>query len=206
MKSLLRSIPLTALILSHLATAKPAAPDSALAALRAGQARIDRILREDVPKETPEVWRPKLRKAVNAFIDFGELARRALGRHWETRTPEERMRFQKTMKALIEAAYLARVTERGAYEVVYQGEEPLENGEVRVETVLKGKDAAIPVHYLLYRTESGWRVYDIVTDGLSLLENYRSQFNRIIKRKGFDGLIHTLERKRDQLERQQSDG
>ena len=106
------------------------------------------------------------------------------------------------MKSLVDAAYLARVKDRGDYRVVYGEETKTDEGEVVVSTVLEAKEARIPVEYKLYRKDGRWLVYDIVTDGLSLLENYRSQFNRLIKRKGFDGLMDTLERKRAELERE----
>ncbi|RMG18887.1 MAG: ABC transporter substrate-binding protein [Deltaproteobacteria bacterium] len=194
-------------VLGHAASGRPRGPaDEALAALKAGQARIDALIEREVGKKPPEEWRPKLRKAVNAFIDFAELARRALGSHWQKRSTAEQERFQATMKALIESAYLSRVTERAEYQVEYLGAEGTKNGEVRVKTVLRARDAEIPVEYLLYRKDGRWLVYDIVTDGLSLLENYRTQFNRLIKRKGFEGLIETLERKRAELERLEKEG
>ncbi len=183
------------------AAKKAALRGPATKALRGGQKRIDTALDGMNAEGSDKVkGEDALRLAVNGFIDFKELARRALGTHWDKRTPEEQKSFQDTMQALVEAAYLARVSERGEYKVAYLGEDPLEKGEVLVRTELRARKGAIPIDYRLFRREKKWLVYDVITDDLSLLESYRSQFNQLIKKKGFEGLLSTLERKRAEIE------
>ncbi|MDF1562646.1 MAG: ABC transporter substrate-binding protein [Deltaproteobacteria bacterium] len=180
---------------------------AATAALKGGQKRIDAALEKMTGEGADHgAAEDQLRAAVNGFIDFKELARRALGSHWEERSEEERTRFQDTMQALVEAAYLARVSERGDYTVAYLGEDALEQGEVKVRTELRANKGSIKIDYELYRREGKWLVYDVITDDLSLLESYRSQFNQLIKKKGFEGLLSTLERKRKELEEKTAGG
>lgn len=184
---------------THAAHARNGTASGAVRALKHGQARIDAILGHR-KNETPKALRTSLKKAVNAFIDFDELARRALGHHWNEITPAQQKAFQKTMKALVEAAYLSRVKDRADYRVVYKGEGKAD-GDVVVHTLLVAKKTRLPIDYRLYKKHGRWFVFDVVTDGLSLLENYRSQFNQLIGKKGFDGLMQTLERKRQEIEK-----
>jgi len=154
-----------------------------------------------------------LRGRVNSLIDFEELARRALGRHFSELKTEQQQRFQTAVKQLVEAAYLARVGEQSDLKVEFKGEralvlnqaqppkssDALGGIEVQVETSVSSPKGSLQIDYRLYQKNGHWFVYDILTDGLSMLESYRSQFGQLIKKKGFEGLLNTLEKKRSQL-------
>ncbi|WP_224247604.1 MlaC/ttg2D family ABC transporter substrate-binding protein [Hyalangium gracile] len=145
----------------------------------------------------------QLSAAVDKFVDFEELARRALGETWETITPAQRKAFTRAMRGMLRAFYAERTLGLGEAEVQY-GQELLEEGEARVSTVVVVQGTRVPIDYRLYkstRKAGGWRIYDIVTNQVSLLEDYRTQFRQLVATQGFNGLLSTLKKKQAQVER-----
>ncbi len=144
----------------------------------------------------------QLSKTVDRFVDWGELSRRALGDTWDKLTPEQRKDFSETMQGLLRASYAQRALSQGRALIQY-GKESLQGNEATVDTkVIMSRDR-LPVRYKLFRAndKSEWRIYDIVTDDVSLLETYQGQFRKILADKGFNGLLTTLKSKRAQLEK-----
>ncbi len=145
----------------------------------------------------------QLSEAVDRFVDFGELSRRALGDTWSKLTPAQRQDFSATMEGLLRASYAQRAIGQGKSQVRY-GEQSIEGNDARVATTVKiNRGEAFPVDYKLYRAndKSDWRIYDVITDEVSLLTTYQEQFRKILATKGFDGLLATLKSKRAQLEK-----
>ena len=145
----------------------------------------------------------QLSKAVERFVDFGELSRRALGDTWNKLTPAQRQDFSGTMEGLLRASYAQRALRQGKTQVQY-GEESIQGNDARVATSVKiNRGKRFPVDYKLYRTDdkSGWRIYDVVTDDVSLLVSYQEEFRKVLATKGFDGLLATLKAKRAQIEK-----
>jgi phospholipid transport system substrate-binding protein len=180
-----------------IATTLLAAAPSPLEVVRAGYTRVQEAANK--PGATVE----QLAGAVDRFVDFEELARRALGETWNTLTPGQRKEFTGEMRAMLRAFYAQRALGSPGAQMTY-GEERIEGREAAVSTLLKVKGTSIPMVYKLYkpaRKASGWRVYDVVTDKSSLLENYRIQFRKLLADKGFEGLLATLKARRAQVER-----
>jgi phospholipid transport system substrate-binding protein len=147
----------------------------------------------------------QLAVAVDQFVDFEELARRALGETWGKITPAKRKEFTGAMRGMLRAFYAERTLGLSEAEVEY-GQETVEGNDALVATVVKVKGSRIPIDYKLYearkgRKVRGWRIYDIVTNKVSLLEDYRGQFQQLLATQGFDGLLATLKRRQDQVER-----
>jgi phospholipid transport system substrate-binding protein len=126
------------------------------------------------------------------------LARESLAEHWEERTPAERAEFASVLKRLVQNAYRTNLKKTLDYQVTFEPEQPIDKG-VLVRTTAKHKknkrEEPLSVDYAVHRVGSGWRVFDIVTEGSSLVSNYRSQFRRVIKKKGFEQLLKDMKKK-----------
>ena len=147
----------------------------------------------------------QLAAAVDRFVDFEELARRALGETWAKITPAQRKAFTRAMRGMLRAFYAQKTLGLREAEVEY-GEETVVGAGAIVTTFVTVKGTRIPIDYKLYparqgRKVRGWRIYDIVTNKVSLLEDYRGQFQQLMEMQGFDGLLATLKKRQAQVER-----
>lgn len=144
----------------------------------------------------------QLSKVVEKFVDFGELSKRALGDKWDKLTAAQRKEFSSTMEGLLRASYAQKALGQGKTQVQY-GKEDVQGNEATVDTTVNVNRDKFPVEYKLYRADGKgeWRIYDVITDDVSLLETYQGQFRKLIADKGFDGLLSTLKAKRAQLEK-----
>ncbi|MBP1698271.1 MAG: uncharacterized protein H6Q41_3459 [Deltaproteobacteria bacterium] len=146
------------------------------------------------PSKTAE--REKLiRQAVDERFDWEEMARRALATHWAKRTLEERKEFVRLFADLLERTYKKKVEDYSGEKVLYEGE--TKDGDyatVKVKIVSK-KNKDIPVEYRLKKEGNDWFVYDVSIEGVSLVNNYRTQFNSIIVQSSYENLIKRLKEK-----------
>jgi phospholipid transport system substrate-binding protein len=162
--------------------------------------RIDRvigILEDPILKVRPEERRVALRGAAGDIFDFAEITRRSLGRHWQAATPAERESLVQLFTALLERAYLGRVEQYAGERMTLVGE--VLDGElatVRTRLVSKG-GTETPVDYRLYHAGDRWMAYDITVEGVSLVANYRSQFNTIIRASSAQALVQRLQAKQE---------
>jgi phospholipid transport system substrate-binding protein len=142
----------------------------------------------------------KVEAAFDQVLDYDTLARESLKDFWAERTPEERAEFQEVLKRLVRAAYRKSLKRIGDYEVEYKGETKAEAG-VLVKTVAKSRGNAreepVSIDYVVREKDGKWQIVDIVTEGSSLVSNYRNQFRRIIKKQGFPELIKRMKTKLD---------
>jgi phospholipid transport system substrate-binding protein len=144
----------------------------------------------------------KVALAVDKFVDFEELARRALGDAWSTLTPSQRKELTGAMRGMLRAFYARRILGNANTEVAY-GQELVEGNEASVRTSVTAEGTRIPITYKLYRSgpkAKSWRIYDIVTADVSLLEDYRSQFRVLLEEKGFNGLLAAIKARRAEAE------
>ena len=161
--------------------------------------RVDRVLRvlED-PQLKPETRAVERRASIRAIVaeifDFRELSQRALGPHWQGRTPNERDEFIQLFADLLERSYIDKIElYSGAERIQYTGEvlDGDQVATVRTRIVTK-QGTEIPVDYRMRRVGDRWLVYDVAIEGVSLVANYRAQFNRIIQRSSYKGLVEQL--------------
>jgi phospholipid transport system substrate-binding protein len=158
------------------------------------RSRIDRvvaILEDPALKTRPQARRAALREAAIELFDFTEITRRALGRHWQGATPLERDELVQLLTALIERSYLGRI-ERYSGETIAQVGEAVDGDLATVRTRLIGKSGEIPVDYRLHRLGERWRVYDVSVEGISLVANYRAQFETILRTSSPQALVVRL--------------
>ena len=175
------------------------APEPALAGDPTDQIRgaIDRgiaiLQRPDLKaKEKREERREALRKELFPFFNFGEMAKRSLGVHWKDRTPEEREEFIRLFRNLLENAYAGKIEGYKGEKILYRKESvDLPYAEVNTVIVtLQGDE--IPVDYRVLKDGARWRIYDIVIEGVSLVNNYRSQFAGILQKSSYTELVRRL--------------
>ena len=180
----------------------PPASSSPMADLKKSNDQLDKLLKKKYPSYSPEAEAQKadVRKLVGGFLDYRELAHRALAKHWDGLTPAQRKDFVNTLRDLVERSYLKQVSGDPNYTIKYQKETKTGNEatvEATLTTVTRGKKVAIALEYHLIYKER-WLVYDVITDEQSMLENYRAEFNKIINKDGFDALLTRMKKKRDE--------
>ncbi len=142
-----------------------------------------------------EVRRQKVRKVVDENFDFEEMAKRSLGLHWKNRSPQEQTEFVKLYTDLLQNTYIRKI-ERYENEKVQYTDERVEGKYALVKTlVVTEHETSIPIDYRIMKKEGKWEVYDIVVEGVSLVNNYRTQFNQIIRSKSYEDLVKKIKDK-----------
>jgi phospholipid transport system substrate-binding protein len=141
----------------------------------------------------------KIIKILNQMLDFPTLCKNSLGKHWEGKTDAQRKEFTDTLKALIEKNVVKRLKDTRTHKIKYQSEELGRDNTATVVTIVSDGDGPraqqIEIAYKLQKRGRGWIVTDMVTDGVSLVSNYRSQFNKIITQDGWDAMIKKMKDK-----------
>jgi len=137
--------------------------------------------------------RTALRNEIGKVLDFEEMAKRSLGVYWKERTPQEKKEFVDLYKDLLIRSYSGKIESYTDEEIIYT-DERIENGkyaEVKTKIITKDKKE-IPIDYKLYFNGKEWKVYDLVIEGVSLVSNYRSQFNKIIRNHSYQDLVKRM--------------
>jgi len=138
-----------------------------------------------------------LRQVANAIFDFSETARRALGRHWHNLSDAARAEFVALFTDLLERSYIGKMEQYNGEKVRYVGDASDGNAAVVKTRLLTKAGAEVPVDYRMLKNGDRWLVYDVTVDGVSLVANYRTQFNQIIQSASYEDLVKRL-RSRDQ--------
>lgn len=137
----------------------------------------------------------QLRQVVYSKFDFAEMAKRSLGAQWQRLNADEQREFVKLFTELMENAYMSNLEGYNGEKVVVAGEkQDKEFAEVDTKVVTK-KGEPIAVNYKLRQASGDWKIYDVVIENISLVNNYRSQFNRVIARSSYDELIRKMKDK-----------
>jgi phospholipid transport system substrate-binding protein len=170
-------------------------------AMAVTQTMVNRALQIMANKSTPvKQRRRELREAIENEFDFSEMSRSALGYHWRTLTPDDRSRFTQLFTAFIEDAYLSKIQDYSGQQVRFDGQTPLGAGYMQINSdIVQPGKSSIAVNYLLLQKGGRWKIYDVTVDAISIIANYRNQFNRIINEKGFPQLMADLRAKQQEL-------
>ena len=143
--------------------------------------------------------RQQLRSVVDQVFDWQETGKRALARHWQPLKPEQRQEFSSLFADLVERSYVGKIESYSGEKIVYVGD-IIEGDQATVKTKLITKSQTqIPIDYRMQREGDRWRVYDVLIEGVSLVGNYRTQFNKIIQSSSYDELIKKMKTKQDEL-------
>jgi len=146
--------------------------------------------------------RQRVGVTVERYFDFDEMSMRTLARHWKERTPAERKHFAGLFKQLLQRTYFDRVdsycrdmNNLCTNEVVLIKKQELQGNKAIVYTAFVRNNVETPVEYKLMSAAGKWMVYDVVIEGVSLVRNYRSQFESIVAKEQYSGLVAKMEEK-----------
>ena len=142
--------------------------------------------------------RAAIRRVADEIFDFGEISRRSLGRYWQERSPAERQEFTLLFTDLLERSYISKIEGYSGERITFVGE-ALDGEQATVRTKIVSKQGIeTPVDYRVLQQGGRWRAYDVNIEGVSLVANYRSQFNSMIQRQTYAGLVKALRAKQDE--------
>jgi phospholipid transport system substrate-binding protein len=177
------------LVVGLLAVARVAGAGEPTDVLKSGADRVLRLL------EQPGDRRAEMRKVADELFDFEEMSRRALGPHWKARTPAEQAEFVRLFADLLERSYIGRVESGRGGSVRYTGESAA-GDEATVRTrIVTSQGTEVPADYRMHRRNGRWQIYDVSIEGVSLVSNYRSQFNSVIQSQSYSALLERLRSK-----------
>lgn len=190
---------LAAVLAVPVASGLQAGADPPTEAVRTHVEHVIRVLEDPALKQQARLpeRRATIRRIAHDLFDFEETTRRCLGRHWQGRTPAERAEFVTLFADLLERTYIGRIEQYSGERVVFGGES-VDGSLATVRTRLAIKPAGdVPIDYRMHRRDGRWRVYDVIIEGVSLVGNYRAQFNRIIQTSSYEGLVQRLRERAD---------
>ena len=143
--------------------------------------------------------RTAVRKVANDIFDFAETARRSLARHWQGRTDTEREEFVQLFSDLLERSYISKIELYGGERIQY-GREQTDGDYATVSTkILTKQGQEVPADYRMLRRGDRWLVYDVAIEGVSLISNYRTQFNKIIQTSSYGELVKKMKTKQEEF-------
>lgn len=171
----------------------------ALQFLRKRHAEVRQILRRPAGTESQTARRNRqLKQALGDLLDFEELSKRALQDHWAGLSEKQRTEFVGLLSQLVERSYQRNLESTMDYRVRYEPAQRVDDSllvPTRAQSLKNRRAPAIAIDYTLLPQGSAYRVYDITTEGVSLVANYRRQFNKIIRRDGWDALLDRMKKK-----------
>ena len=175
-----------------LAMAAPAAAGAATDVVKTKQGALFDLLKQGTPDS-----QKKLDAVFDDMLDYGSLAESSLGPEWAPRSDAEKAQFTDLLKQLVRNSYQRNLKKILNFDIDYLGEEAAD-GAVVVKTKSKPKDARdepVEINFKMMNKGATWKVQDIVTEGVSLVSSYRSQFTKIIKKDGFPALLQKMKDK-----------
>ena len=151
------------------------------------------------PSSQGEARRQKVKRIVDPYFDYQEMAKRSLGPAWGKLSPGQRQEFVALFSQLLEASYSDKIEKYAQrVKIDYTGE-ILEGEYAEVRTVVVKANDRIPLNYRLINEGGTWKVYDVIIEGVSLVSNYRSQFSKIIHESSYAELVKRLKTKVSEL-------
>lgn len=143
----------------------------------------------------------QLTTRADEVIDFAEMTRRALGPQWEKLSPAQQAELSATLKGLLEASYAKRAFgQRGGREPLKWDGEKISGNEAIVSSSVMLADDKLPIECRLHKVGSGWKIYDVVADGASLVDAYADQFRPLLAKSGYDALMEKMKARKAKLE------
>ncbi len=150
--------------------------------------------------------RARVRAIANDIFDWMETAKRSLARHWQPLTEAQRAEFVQLFGDLLERAYISKIDMYSGEKVAYAGE-VVEGDQALVKTKIVTKQGSdVPVDYRMHKHGEQWRVYDVVIEGVSLVGNYRTQFNKLMQTSSYDDVVARMRTKLGESDYAEADG
>ena len=143
--------------------------------------------------------RVAVRKIANEIFDFSEIAKRSMARHWQPLSEAQKNEFVGLFADLLERSYISKIETYGGEKIQYTAERA--DGDVATVStrIITRNGTEVPVDYRMIKRADRWLVYDVSIEGVSLVSNYRTQFNKIIQTTSYNELISKLRNKQDEL-------
>ncbi|CCK79885.1 MlaC/ttg2D family ABC transporter substrate-binding protein [Desulfobacula toluolica] len=146
-------------------------------------------------EESTAKRRASLRKVIHERFSFAKMSQLSLARHWNQRSDEEKKAFIELFGQLLEDTYVAKIEAYTSEKVIYV-KEFVKKNKAQVSTKVVSDTVEIPIDYRMYQAKDGsWMVYDMVIEGVSLVGNYRSQFDQILRKNSYEKLVEELKEK-----------
>lgn len=142
-----------------------------------------------------KVKKDKIRAISEKMFDFTELSKRTLASNWSKLSPEQQKEFIELYTSLLEDAYANKIMAYTDEKIVFSTEVALTEKTVEVWSTVLRKNGDVPIYYRVIMKDGSWRVYDVVIEGVSLINNYRSQFREILANNPPESLLETLRKK-----------
>lgn len=139
--------------------------------------------------------REKLKEVMYERFDFTEMAKRSLGPEWRRRSPEEQKEFVRVFTNLLESTYLDRIEDYNGEKVQYLHERADNNYAEVATKIVDNKGQEFSVNYRLHNVNGDWKVYDVVIEDVSLVNNYRAQFSRVLTKSSYKDLVKIMKEK-----------
>lgn len=183
------------------ATKAPAKGGPGVAAVKQANDSLSTLLKQKVAPNSKEEkdLAGKVINSVRGFLDIDQLGKRAMVDNWAKLSKEQQEQFSVLLRDLIEENYIKGMRANLSYEIEYVSETPDKDGNTvvatKVKTQRKGRPYTIAIDYVLVNEGGKLRAFDVRTDGVGLVENYRAMFNKIMAKDGFDGLIAKMKKK-----------
>jgi phospholipid transport system substrate-binding protein len=189
-----------ALAVASLGVGHAVAEGAATASVRNANQTLSALLKKKVEPGSAEekALSKEVTSKLSSFLDVDELGRRAMKDHWDKLTPEQKQEFSKLLRELVESNYVKALRSQLEYDVAYVGESTKDSAvsvATEVRSTKNGRKRTMSIDYVLHQSDSAWRVFDLVTDGVGLVQNYRSQFNKVIAKEGVAGLLERMRKK-----------
>ena len=185
------------LLLCYLLLPAVAGADSPTEQVRITVDKVLTIVRRPNPKSKAqmEAQRAQLAEVISPRFDFPEMAKRSLGRHWAGRTAEEQREFVEVLASLLRRSYADNIEAYTGQIVLYTREREDRNyAEVDTKIVIENRPP-FAINYKLHSVDKEWKVYDLIIDDISVVNNYRSQFDRVIAKTSYADLVRILKEK-----------
>jgi phospholipid transport system substrate-binding protein len=159
--------------------------------------KVLEVLRDPTLKGEPgrKLKKEKIYSISEEMFDFTELSKRSLGQNWNKLNAGQQEEFIKLFKSILETAYADKITSYTDERIIFKEEITLSEKTVEVPTVIVAKTSEIPINYRLLQEKGRWKVYDVVIEGVSLVNNYRTQFREILANKTPEALLDILRKK-----------
>jgi len=151
--------------------------------------------------EKKDERKQRILAVVNRMFDFRGMARSSLGQNWNNLTAEERDRFVSLFASLVEQRYIGKIDAYSNQKVIYKNQR-VRNNKARVYTAIIDKDLEIPIDYSLQMSQGKWLIKDLKIENVSLIANYRRDFNSIIRKEQFAGLVEKITEQLEKSEMQ----
>lgn len=190
-----------ALVVTFFLLHGPAIPDARAGApsdqLRTSVDQALKVLADSSAKrEQPRERQATLRRIADDIFDWEETAKRSLGVHWQQRSPAEREEFVGLFAGLLERSYMSKIELYDGEKISYVGDTVDGNQAVVRTKIMSKQGSEIPVSYRMLRRDGDrWKVYDVEIEGVSLVANYRTQLNTMLRRSSYPELVRTLKAK-----------